>query len=174
MKRGPLPLGTAYPLATIRVLGRPMNLEPPVVQHPVGARFGIAPDPLVRLVGYDLQIPEPRTGAGSRPQITLYWQALEPMTTQYKVFVHLVGEGGPNDIRAQVDTHPGLPTSGWVPGEYLADTVELELPDHLSPGHYRLLLGLYDEPSGERLHLLDEADGASGSSLVLQEISIGE
>jgi hypothetical protein len=174
VQRGPLPLGTTYPLATIRVLGRPMKLEPPTVQHPVDARFGIAPDPLIRFVGHDLQTPAPGTVAGSKLRLTLHWQALGPMTTRYKTFVHLVGDGGPNDIRAQADFFPARPTSGWMPGEYLADSVEFHLPDDLPPGHHRLLLGLYDESSGERLLLLGEDGGASGNSLILQDISTGE
>jgi uncharacterized membrane protein len=176
VRRGPVPLGFTYPLATIRVLDRPVDLKPPTVEHPVDASFGTASGPLIQLAGYDLQppIPVPTVVEGSSLHLTLHWQALGPMTTRYKTFVHLVGEDGPDDIRAQVDSYPALPTTGWVPGEYLVDSVELNLPDDLPSGHYRLLLGLYDESTGERLLLLNKAGQLLGSSLTLQELSTGE
>jgi hypothetical protein len=164
VRRGLIPLGATYPLATIRVKGRSLDTTAPAVQHPVDVRFGDG----VRLVGYDLD------SSQSDLQVTLYWQALAPMTTRYKVFVHLVGDGGPSDIRAQADIYPHLPTTGWVPGEYLTDHVTLDLPTSLPAGPYTLLLGLYDEAAGTRL----PASGASGEPLgdssALETMQFGE
>lgn len=164
VRRGPFPLGSTYPLATVHVMGRPLVLTPPAVAQRVDARFGEA----VRCVGYDLV---PQT---SRLDLCVYWQALAPMTTSYKVFVHLVGAGGAADILAQADLFPQPPTVGWVPGEYLDDCVALDLPADLSAGGYSLLIGLYDERSGDRLPVFDATGELLGDSLLLAQIHLGE
>jgi hypothetical protein len=164
VRRAPFSLGSTYPLATVRALGHSVNLIPPAVQHPVEARFGEG----IGLVGYDLQI------AGPDVELMLHWQALAPMDTRYKLFVHLVGEGGPSDIHAQADVYPGLPTTTWIPGEYLSDEAALRLPTNLSAGRYTLLVGWYDENSGQRLPVFDATDNGLGDSLVLEQIDFGE
>ena len=96
------------------------------------------------------------------------------MATRYKIFVHLTGEGEPTDILAQADVYPHLPTTGWVQGEYLSDRVSLELPANLPPGRYSLLMGLYDEATGERLPAFDATGQALGDSLLLEQVHLGE
>ncbi len=160
VRRGPFPLGLTYPLATVRALGRPLDLDPPDVQHPVGARFGDG----IGLEGYDLE------STASELQLTLHWQALAPLSLRYKLFVHLLGGGGPSDIRVQADVYPSLPTTAWLPGEYRCDQIALELPASLPPGRYSLVIGWYDDSTGERLPAYDAAGQALGNSLVLQPI----
>jgi len=164
VRREPFSLGSTYSLATVRVLGRPVNLNPPAVQHPVQARFGEG----IGLVGYDLQI------SGPDVQLTHHWQARALMGTRYKLFVHLVGEGDPAGILAQADVYPGLPTTTWIPGEYLSAETVLRLPADLSPGRYTLLVGWYDERSGQRLPVFDATGNSLGDSLVLEQIDLGE
>jgi hypothetical protein len=115
----------------------------------------------MRLVGYDLQ----QAAAGI--QLQLFWQAMAPMDTRYKLFVHLVGDGGPADIRAQADVRPSLPTTAWIAGEYLSDVVAVGLPGDLPPGRYTLLMGVYDEGTGERLPAMDARRAWAGDYLVL-------
>jgi hypothetical protein len=160
VKRGPFPLGSTYPLATVRALGRPLNLDPPDVQHAVGARFGEG----IGLEGYDLE------SSASDLQLALHWQALAPVEVSYKLFVHLVGEGDAADIRAQADVYPSLPTTAWMPGEYRRDEIGLELPADLPPGRYSLLVGWYDASTGQRLPAYDAAGERLGDSLVLQQL----
>jgi len=99
------------------------------------------------------------SGQGGSLPITLYWQADGPIATDYTVFVHLLDEGGA--LRSQRDAPPAggaRPTSGWLPGEVISDTVVLALPADLSPGLYRLAVGLYSPLDGQRLPVaLDEA-----------------
>jgi hypothetical protein len=171
VRRGPVPLGSTYPLATVRVVGHPLNLTPPSVQQPAEARFGDG----IRLVGYDSEPPGPGLPSAIRElQLTLHWQAMAPMVARHKIYLHLVGDGGAGDIRAQADVYPHLPTTGWIPGEYLSDRVVLDLPTDLPPGHYSLLLGLYDEVTGERLPVFNAAGGALGDSLLLREVRRGQ
>jgi hypothetical protein len=106
-------------------------------------------------------------------ELVLHWQALEPTTANFKVFVHLVGDSGSSDILAQADIQPHIPTSVWVPGEYVSDRVTVDMPQHLSKEGTRLLVGLYDESTGERL-LAFAADGSQvGDSLELQLNGLG-
>jgi hypothetical protein len=84
------------------------------------------------------------------------------------VFVHLVGDGGPSDIRAQADIQPHVPSTNWMEGEFLSDRATLELPEHLDQGSHTLLVGLYDELTGERLPVFDADGEPAGDSLVLQ------
>jgi hypothetical protein len=92
----------------------------------------------VMLLGYD-QAPG--------GDLTLYWQAGALLETSYKVFVHVLGPG--DALLAQSDSVPAegtRPTTGWLPGEVIADTHRLPLA-----GAARLAVGLYDEASGQRL-----------------------
>lgn len=161
--RGPFPLGSTYPLATIRVMGRPTELAPPSVQHPVDIRFGES----IGLVGYDLQ------AELSELHLTLYWQALAPMTRQYKIFAHLLGAGGPADIKTQADLFPRLPTTTWSSGEYLSDDLRLQLPPELPHGSYTMLVGMYDPSTGRRLPVFATSGEALGDSLDLAQINHG-
>jgi hypothetical protein len=164
VSREPFGLGTSYPLATIRVLGRSADVSPPSVQHRVEARFGDS----VRVLGYNLE------GGGNRLALTLFWRVLAPMESPSKMFVHVVGSGGLGDIRAQADVYPRLTATSWLPGEYLSEEVTLDLPADLSADGYTLLVGWYDEATGDRLPVFDAAGKPLGDSLVLERVGIGE
>jgi hypothetical protein len=157
-------LGSTYPLATIRVLGRTADLTTAEVEHPVEARFGDS----VQLLGYNLE-----TGADTLA-LTLFWKALSPTETRLKIFLHLVGERETGEVRAQSDRYPHLPTTTWLPGEYLSDEVNLDLPSALAADRYRLLLGWYDEVTGSRLPVFDAAGEPLGDSVVLGELALGK
>jgi hypothetical protein len=170
VRRGRVPLGSTYPLATVHLLGRDTNPKRPEVETPMDAQFGDG----IGFVGYELtQLPNPQSTIRTL-QLTLCWQTLAPLDRRYKVFVHLVGEGGPSDIRAQADAWPRQATTGWVPGEYLCDELVLNPPTDLPVGSYTLLMGLYDEDSGLRLPVLYAAGHTVGDSLVLEQVRLGE
>ncbi len=66
---------------------------------------------------------------------------------------------GAGSIAGYGDAEPGAgayPTTGWLAGEYLADSHTLTLP--ASPGKLRLAVGLYDPATGERLLTADGQD----------------
>jgi hypothetical protein len=128
----------------VRVPERTMN--PPGVQHPVQADL----EKQVRLVGYDLDAT--RLTPGAALAVTLHWQALREMTSDFKSFVHLLDSSG--RLVAGSDAIPSnwtRPTTGWLAGEYVADLHTLVLPDNLAPGEYHLETGLYDAESNQRL-----------------------
>jgi hypothetical protein len=109
--------------------------------------------------------------SGEDFHVRVYWQALEEMAEDYKVFVHLYDEAG--DILAQGDRMPGLgarPTSGWQAGEVIADRLTVPVGAEVPAGRYRLAVGLYDGETGERL----EAYDPDGSRLQEDRVFVGQ
>ncbi len=89
---------------------------------------------------------------GSTLHLVLAWRPLQALDTDYKLFVHVAGEDG--QPKAQWDGLPALNTartSQWPVGEAVQDHVLLRIPDDMLPGHYQVLVGLYDGSNGERL-----------------------
>jgi uncharacterized membrane protein len=118
--------------------------------NPLQANF----DGKMELRGYDV------AQNGAELTVTLYWQALAPMSQDYTVFVHLFDAAGQKV--AQHDGQPtwevSLPTSTWQPGELLQDKHALPLPANLPAGQYRLQTGVYFWQTLARLPLV-EANG---------------
>ena len=118
-----------------RVLGPAVTSQP---AYPRDIRLGDA----VRLAGYDLSTRSPRPG--QELLVSLYWEPLRPLDAGYYSFAHLIdGTGRPV---AQSDHQPGgvfYPSTLWQPGERLRDEHALTIPAGVSPGVYRLLVGLY-------------------------------
>jgi hypothetical protein len=104
----------------------------------------------VELVGFD-QI-RPMGKQSDDVELTLYWRPLTRLETDYTVFVHLRNED--DETIAQKDGPPagGLyPSSLWEPGEIIRDEISLVREKPLAPGRYKLVTGLYDFVTGERL-----------------------
>jgi 4-amino-4-deoxy-L-arabinose transferase-like glycosyltransferase len=82
--------------------------------------------------------------------VTLVWQALAPMNTDYTAFVHLLGADGVPVTQA--DRQPtGHPTSNWRAGEWVMERFVLPLPPDLTAGDYTLATGFYELATLERL-----------------------
>jgi mannosyltransferase len=112
-----------------------------------GARFG---DRIV-LEGFSLA--ELAAAPGDILQLTLFWRADSPVQQRYKVFVHLYDDIHQPPL-AQQDGEPGggfLPSDAWPIGERVADNHGVLLPADLPAGEYRLMVGLYNLSTGERL-----------------------
>jgi hypothetical protein len=127
---------------------RPRQFEPPAIAYPLEVGFG-EPRKLT-LLGYHR--PDPPPAPGQALPLTLYWRAEAEMETAYTVFVQLLNNAG--QVVAQVDQPPlggAAPTTTWLPGEILTDTYALPLPADLPAGEYRLITGLYNPATGERL-----------------------
>lgn len=110
-----------------------------------------------RLRGYalDRDIVRP----GERFRLTLYWEALEPASQNYALFVHVMNDQ--DIIVAQRDTHPGLgtyPTGAWQAGRVFADVIPVDLPKTAyAPDHLHLSIGFYQY--GGNLRIPAIADG---------------
>jgi hypothetical protein len=132
-------------LTEITVADRGLSFEIPEMQRVLDVDLGAQ----VRLLGYDLYA-KPIMGGG-RLQVILYWQAREQMDKSYKVFVHLLSPEG--EVVAQHDGLPAdgeIPTTDWASGEVVSDWHPLEFQG-LPTGEYRLVAGMYDSATGERL-----------------------
>jgi hypothetical protein len=127
-----------------------------LVESGVGTLFGDpAAQPInesngwIRLNGYALT---PAAAPGGQVLLTLLWQSLQPVGTDYQVFVHLLDAQGNKLL--QRDGQPVVwlrPTSTWQPGEIIADRYGLLLPATIPAGRYTLAVGLYDPVTGQRL-----------------------
>jgi mannosyltransferase len=163
VKRWLFSTGPLFTLGPIAVQGRPVTFERPQgIQHPTEARLGEH----IALIGYDLSAES--ASPGSTLTLTLYWQALGPTSQSYKVFTHLVGPDG--KIWGQKDNLPGegsLPTSGWVEGEYLADSYQILVKPEAPAGEYVIEIGMYEESTGTRLPAFDAQGQAIGDKIVL-------
>ena len=154
-------------LGEVEVKARPHSFEAPQPTRSQRAALGGE----VELVGYDM--PE-EAKPGEPLAVILHWHALAESPKSYVRFAHLLApgdEGGQEStlypIVAQQDSVPGqgeLPTTGWVPGEYLVDRVQLVLPPDLPAGQYRLEVGFYDPITGQRL-----ADTEGRDMILLQQ-----
>lgn len=130
----------------------PAYLPPPVEDAAVlpelpVARFAAGPV----LLGATLSSTEVRVGEAI--DVTLYWRTEQALQADYSVFVHAVD--GDGIVQAQHDSHPGAgayPTRAWRVGEIVADRHRLIVPPGApAPSMLRILAGMYDVDSGQRL-----------------------
>jgi hypothetical protein len=146
-------LETAEPLVEqllfpLSVEARTHVFEAPALTNKLNIDFEDA----VRLLGFELTGLSPQLQPGQEVRLKLQWQALREMHESYKIFLHLTDVRG--QIVSQVDTLPqqgAAPTSGWVAGEIIQDELVLTIPPEMPSASYRLVIGLYDEKTGERL-----------------------
>jgi hypothetical protein len=117
----------------------------------------------VNLLGYDLD--HPRVASGQTFDLTLYWQARQPLTTPYSALAQLVDEQQ-HLFAGQDNLHPGsLPVTRWEPWGFVRDKHAVQVPPGTPPGDYFLVAGLYDPATWARLPVM--AGGAPGWSDVL-------
>jgi len=151
---------------------------------PAGAEAQVAPshraeanwDNKVQLLGYDLGNVTYKPGDTVR--LTLYYEGLGKMNTDYTVFTHLLGpynpaSGGP--LWAQDDSEPckrSYPTSAWDAGEIVVDRFALSIPAKAPPGEYKLEMGFYNWRTLERLPILDAAGQVADDYVILTQLRI--
>jgi hypothetical protein len=101
-------------------------------------------DEALRLIGYRLEPASVRPGEWL--PVTLYWQATQPISKNYSVFVHLLDTAG-NSI-GQANTYPAggnWPASFLEPGGVLEDTYYLPVPPETeAPQLTRLAIGIFE------------------------------
>lgn len=101
------------------------------------------------------------------PALRLYWQAAEPASAAYTVFVHLAAPDG--FVVQQADGPPvsgRYPTPAWPPGEVVQDVRALPI----LAGIDHLAIGLYDPSTGERLPAFGPDGERLGEDAVRVEI----
>lgn len=147
--------------------------NPPAPALPLQRSTYLNLDEQLALVGYGLSGDAFRPG--DQVRLRIRWQGLEPMTESYSIFVHLVDAS--NSLKAQHDGTPlgGLyPTIHWVPREIISDDRALSLPADITPGRYRLEVGVYQPGTLEHLAVLDRGGNYLGDRITLDYIKVCE
>jgi hypothetical protein len=139
-----------HDFGSIRIYTLPPTITP---TQPADAQLGEA----LSLPGFTLT---PDTLHPGQPiNLTLFWQREGIVNQDYHLFIHIVDNN--DQIIAQLDgppISPEYPTYEWQEGLLLPDPHTLSLPSDISPGTYRLFIGLYEWPSLTRLPAF-QADG---------------
>ncbi len=124
----------------------------------------------IRLVGYQLLNPE--AARGENLHLVLHWQADAEPEQDYTVFVHILDDSG--EIVAQRDSMPGdgtLPTTQWTAGPLIDDTHAVPLPLDMPAGEYRVVIGMYNWQTGERLPVLrPNGEEVPDGAIILDQI----
>ena len=155
-------------LGDIEVSDRLRLFEPPDIAQKIEATLGDS----IALLGFNLA-EAPITG-GARFDVTLVWQALQPIPADYTVFVQVLNPAG-----VVVGQHDGVPVDGslptgvWEPGEIVPDRHLLEFPAQ-QPGDYRLIAGMYNPATGQRLPITGGDGTPLGDFLTLHTLTVAQ
>lgn len=131
------------------VLGQ-IRLMDPARRQPPNQPMPITLNDEIHFLGYDLE--RAKVAKGQTLSFALHWQALKPPATDYTVFTQLIGPDGL--VWAQKDNPPQAgryPTTLWPVADRVVDRYELLVPENAPAGDYRLLVGMYNWATGERL-----------------------
>jgi hypothetical protein len=109
---------------------------------------------VVALTGYSSMLVE------NNYRLFLFWEVLSPVPQNLTQFVHV--RNSTNDTVAQIDSQPiggTYPTTQWRPWETVVDVLDIPIPADIPPGEYKILAGLYDWKTLERLVVVDDESG---------------
>jgi hypothetical protein len=126
--------------------GAPANAAPPWKwRYPISATFGDA----IELVGADF--PETVHRPGKIP-LDLYFRVKARPPGGFKIFVHYDGPAAPRVIGDHDPVDRTLGTAFWLPGEYIRDHYDTEVPLMTTPaGTYVVYMGFWPGGEGKRL-----------------------
>jgi 4-amino-4-deoxy-L-arabinose transferase-like glycosyltransferase len=82
-------------------------------------------------------------------RLTLYWETLAPPGADYTVFAQWLDTA--NEVVAQGDAPPDLPTRFWLPGERYVTRHTFPPGAASTAEDHRLVIGWYDPNGGQRL-----------------------
>jgi len=147
--------GPATDLASMRVQPVTRIFSVPSFSNISDVVFASPDGDVLRFLGYELVPAE----GGAGLMVMLGWQALDEMSEDYVVFVHL-RDAETGELIAQVDEMPrpagpaGLehyPTSLWMRDEVVTDVHTVMVPSDVSGGSYTVTIGLYVPENGAHL-----------------------
>lgn len=89
-------------------------------------------------------------------RFAVHWRASsrERIPLDYTVFAHVLDEAGEKVAQLDWQPHDQLgprPMTTWIEGHEVVDPVTIPLPATLPAGNYRVILGVYNWQTGERL-----------------------
>lgn len=123
----------------------------------------------IELVGVDY--PPTIRRPGSIP-LTLYFRVHKRPKPGFRVFVHFDSPSEPRLLGDHALLNGAFPTDYWLPGEYIRDTYDVEVPLMTTPaGRYTLLIGFWPGGEGKRLRITSGPnDGADRTQVGSIEI----
>jgi len=112
---------------------------------PLASTFGDE----IELVGADF--PESVRRPGKIP-LDLFFRVKKSPPSGYKIFVHFDGPAAPRVIGDHDPVDNAFPTAYWLPGEYIRDHTETEVPLMTTPaGTYTVFIGFWPGGEGKRI-----------------------
>jgi hypothetical protein len=127
--------------------------DPDHLRHPIDlpVNFG----DVMEFVGHDRSAET--VGAGETLEVVLYWRLLRRPERHYSIFAHLLDAQG--QIVGEYDRN-AYPTSFWWEsgGEMLLGYFPLQVKPGTPPGEYQLEIGVYHQPSDERLPIYQDGE----------------
>lgn len=110
-------------------------------------------------------------GTGETLKVTLYWRLLQKPERHYSIFVHLLD--AESNIVGEFDAN-WYATSYWREGggETLVSYFPLRVKDGIPPGEYQLEIGVYHQPTGERLPVNNANGDMVADRLLLQPVEV--
>jgi Dolichyl-phosphate-mannose-protein mannosyltransferase len=160
--------GGALTIATVNVENIARSNDLPPITKPMNARLGDS----IEFLGYDLDS-RPTLNPKDTVKLKLYWRALKPIDTSYKVFTHLLGED--NQVRGQQDKFPldgARPTSSWAPGEIFTDSYAINVDPNAPSGSYQIEIGMYNPDTSTRLPTFDANGASTGDRILFGELRV--
>lgn len=122
----------------------------------------------VRLLGFDAITP-----SGDIAEIHLYWSVTNAeISVDYSSIVQMLDSGGIVIAEASNFYPGGLATSNWLPGHYLEDVIQLEIPEFTPPTEYEIVVGVFDSATGQRLDILDNIGNPTGIEVAAGTLTV--
>lgn len=110
--------------------------------------------PQIRLLGYTISAPQ--IWPGDILQVRLLWQTDSALKENYTVFLQVLDSSG--HVVGQRDAPPHPATSQWPVGQPLSDAHGIFIEPGTPPGLHRLIAGLYNSQTGQRLSVSGGSD----------------
>ena len=152
-------------IADINVSSWPRRFTPPHLHNITNITF----DDKIKLYGYEID----QSADASYIQVELCWETLSEMDTSYTLFLQLLNHQ--DRLVAQIDTIPGdgaYPTTAWLKGEYICDTLILIPDEKLPKDDYTIITGFYDSRSEQRISIKEPQNGNPHNAAILTTITI--
>ncbi len=123
----------------------------------------------VELVGADFPTSVRRPG---KIPMTLYFRVAQRPPAGFKIFAHFDTPGEPRVIGDHAPLGGAFPTAHWLPGEYIRDHHDVDVPLMTTPaGTYTLLIGFWPGGEAKRWRITAGAnDGADRARIGTIEI----
>jgi hypothetical protein len=123
----------------------------------------------IELVGADF--PPSIRRPGTIP-LTLYFRVHKKPRPGFRVFVHFDAPGEPRLLGDHALLNGTFPTDYWLPGEYIRDTFDVDVPLMTTPaGKYTVLMGFWPGGEGKRLKITaGHSDGGDRTQVGFIEI----